>query len=299
MRITCLGEALVDLVSERPATAQTDVDAFVPHFGGALANVAVQAARLGAQVGICGGVGDDAWGRWLKDELRGHGVDTSHFVLEAGGTTPLALVTVDDRGEPSYIIYGSTTGLGLVPAAEHIAPAVSRAGLILLTSNTLLGEQERRLTMGARAQALAENRKVVIDANLRPGRWDDQSEMRDRTLELLDGAFLAKMNQHEAAILTGEADPIAAAEALRKTVAKNVIVTSGDGGAVLRGEGGLKREVSAVPVVVRNTAGAGDAVTGVLLARLAASDAYAPSLNSALPEAMAAAAEVVQRWGAT
>ncbi len=299
MRIACLGEALVDLVCERPVTGPTDVDAFVPHFGGALANVAVQAARLGAEVGICGGVGDDPWGHWLEEQLRAAGVDTTDFVLERGGVTPLALVTISDRGEPSYAIYGSTTGLGLVPAAAKVSHAVAQAGLIVLTSNTLLGEQERRLTMGARAQALAEGKKVVIDANLRPGRWADHDEMRRETLALLDGAFLAKMNIHEAEILTGETDPVRAAEALRGTVARNVVITSGDRGAVLRGENGVAREVPAHPVVVRNAAGAGDAVTGVLLARLAASDGYAPSLNVALPEAMEAAARVVQHWGAT
>src|SRR5213078_4634315 len=38
MRTLCLGEALVDLIAERR-------DAFVPHFGGATANIAVRAAR--------------------------------------------------------------------------------------------------------------------------------------------------------------------------------------------------------------------------------------------------------------
>ena len=299
MRIACLGEALVDLVCERPVTGPTDVDAFVPHFGGALANVAVQAARRGAEVGICGGVGDDPWGHWLKDRLAAAGVDTTDFVLERGGRTPLALVTIDRRGEPSYAIYGSTAGLGLVPAAARIEHAVSAAGLILLSSNTLLGEQERRLTMGARAQALAEGKKVVVDANLRLNRWPDEDLLRRETMALLDGAFLAKMNAHEAEFLTGEADPVRAAEALRGDVARNVVITSGERGAILRGENGVSREVPAIPVVVRNAAGAGDAVTGVLLAHLAASGGYAPSLNVALPEAMQAAATVVQHWGAT
>ncbi|MDO9353028.1 MAG: PfkB family carbohydrate kinase, partial [Solirubrobacteraceae bacterium] len=243
--------------------------------------------------------GDDPWGRWLEEQLRAAGVDTTDFVLERGGVTPVVLVTVSGRGEPDYTVYGSTTGLGLVPAAERISRAVSQAGLVLLTSNTLLGEQERRLTMGARAQALAEGKKVVVDANLRPNRWADAAEMRRETLALLEGAFLAKMNAHEAEVLTGESDPVRAAEALRGDVARNVVITSGDRGAVLRGENGVSREVPSIPVVVRNAAGAGDAVTGVLLARLAASGGYAPSLNVALPEAMEKAAAVVQRWGAT
>jgi sugar/nucleoside kinase (ribokinase family) len=299
MRIACLGEALVDLVCERPVTGPSEVNAFVPHFGGALANVAVQAARLGADVGLCGGVGDDPWGRWLEEQLRRAGVDTTDFVLERSGVTPVVLVTVSGRGEPDYTVYGSTTGLGLVPAAERISHAIGAAGLVLLTSNTLLGEQERRLTMGARAQAIADGKKVVIDANLRPNRWADPAEMRRETLALLEGAFLAKMNLHEAEVLTGESDPVRAAEALQGDVARNVVITSGERGAVLRGENGVAREVPALPVVVRNAAGAGDAVTGVLLARLAASGGYAPSLNVALPEAMEMAASVVQRWGAT
>lgn len=299
MRVLCLGEALVDLVCERPVSGPTDVDAFVPHFGGALANVAVQAARRGAEVAICGGVGDDVWGRWLADELKIAGVDVSDFVLDPSDQTPLALVTIDGQGEPSYLIYGSTTGLGLVPAAERIAPAVSRAGIVLLSTNTLLGEAERRLTMGARAQALAEGKKVVVDANLRLGRWTDLDELRRESLALLQGAFLAKMNHEEATFLTGIDDPVAAAEALRGDIAQNVVVTAGERGAILRGEGGISRDVPGVPVVVKNAAGAGDAVTGVLLAHLAASGGYAPSLNVALPDAMATAAAVVQQWGAT
>jgi sugar/nucleoside kinase (ribokinase family) len=298
MRIVCLGEALVDLVAERPAADPTDVDGFVPHFGGALANVAVQAARRGAAVSICGGVGDDPWGHWLARRLLEEGIDTTDFVHERGGRTPLALVTVDERGEPSYAIYGSTTGLGLVPAAERIGPAIRRASIVLLASNTLLGEQERRLTLGARAQALEEGKLVVVDANMRPNRWADHQAMVDATLELLQGAFLAKMNRDEAEWLTGEADPAKAAEALRGDVARNVVVTSGERGAILRGQGGLAREVAGVPVLPKNTAGAGDAVTGVLLASLAASGGYAPALNVALPDAMQAAARVVQEWGA-
>src|ERR1700712_34000 len=278
MLVTCLGEALVDLVCERPVTATHKVPAFVPHFGGAMANVAVQAARHGADVALCGGVGDDDWGRWLRDQLHAAGVDVRQLVLSSEHQTPLALVTVDSSGEPSYAIYGSTEGLGLVPAADQIPAAVERAGLLLLSSNTLLGEAERALTMAARAQAIAQGTPFVVDVNLRPGRWADLELMRSVTLDLLDGAFLAKANRAEAEVLTGESDPMRAAAALCSGVATNAVVTSGPRGAVLRGEGGLMREVDGVPVVARNTAGAGDAVTGVLLASLAASDCYAPAL---------------------
>ena len=49
---------------------------------------------------------------------------------------------------------------------------------------------------------------------------------------------------------------------------------------------------------VVNTMGAGDVLTGMLLARLALSDFYPPAVAAALPEAMAAAARACERWGA-
>jgi fructokinase len=67
MRILLLGEALVDLICERPVAGLAEADAFVPHFGGAVANVAVGAARQGAQVELAGGAGADAWGGWLRE----------------------------------------------------------------------------------------------------------------------------------------------------------------------------------------------------------------------------------------
>ncbi len=66
---------------------------------------------------------------------------------------------------------------------------------------------ERRLTLGARAQVLDEGKVLVVDANMRPNRWPDHGAMVEATLELLQGAFLAKMNRDEAEWLTGESDP--------------------------------------------------------------------------------------------
>src|SRR5581483_220982 len=76
-RTLCLGEALVDLICEQPIDSLAQAGAFVPHFGGAAANVAVMAARAGAKITLAGGAGDDAWGHWLRDRLVAEGVDVT------------------------------------------------------------------------------------------------------------------------------------------------------------------------------------------------------------------------------
>src|SRR5262249_28501604 len=99
MTIVCLGEAIVDLVCEQPAASLADADSFRPHFGGALANVAVSARRAGADAALAGGVGDDAWGHWLQDALDREGIDIRWHSLVPGVATPVAFVTFGADGE--------------------------------------------------------------------------------------------------------------------------------------------------------------------------------------------------------
>jgi sugar/nucleoside kinase (ribokinase family) len=74
-------------------------------------------------------------------------------------------------------------------------------------------------------------------------------------------------------------------------------VSRGAEGAMLRG-GGLTLDVGGVPASVVDTSGAGDSLTATLLARLAASRFYAPTLAAALPEAVERAARACERYGA-
>src|SRR3954468_14905945 len=104
MAVLCLGEALVDLVCERPVSSLSEAESFVPHPGGAMANVAVTAARFGATVSLAGGAGEDAFGSWLRDRLAGEGVGLEWFALVPGAPTPVAFVSVDASGEPSFLI---------------------------------------------------------------------------------------------------------------------------------------------------------------------------------------------------
>jgi fructokinase len=58
MDIVCLGEVLIDMFPAEIGRRLVDVSAFRPVPGGAPANAAVAAARLGASSGFIGKVGD-------------------------------------------------------------------------------------------------------------------------------------------------------------------------------------------------------------------------------------------------
>lgn len=299
MRTLCFGDAIVDLICRRPVSSYDDVDAFVPSPGGVISNVAVTAAGGGAAVSFAGGAGDDRWGRWLYDRLAAAGVDLRSFHLAKGHSTAVAFTIVDEQGEPSWDLYGDGVAAsagaldGLLPAAVEASDA------LLFTSNTLADKSAAQVTMAARERALELGRPVVFDPSVRLHRWrNGPSGAAAACNACVPGAFLVKCNALEARIMTGEADPEAAAASLLAGGAQHAIVTRGSGGAILRAKG-MKVDAHAAPAGrILSTIGAGDVFLGVLIAQLGLTDYYPSALAAALPDAAAQAARACERWGA-
>lgn len=296
-RTLCLGDALVDLICERPIRTLGEAHTFAPHFGGVVANVAYVAAQSGARVSLLGGVGDDPWGQWLCARLDAVGVDLTRFMLLPERQTPVAFVTVDEDAEPTYVVYGADLASVTQLRDIDVEQAVEESAALFITTNTLVDEAERAVTMRARELALGSDRPVIFDPNLRLHRWHSASDAAASANACLPGALLVRCNAEEALIMTGEDDPERAALSLVKAGARLVVITLGADGAILRG--GLRADVDAVkPSRLVSTIGAGDVLMGVLLARLAATGFYPPAVAAGLRDAVAAAARACERWGA-
>jgi sugar/nucleoside kinase (ribokinase family) len=127
-----LGDANPDLVLTgyvEPAFGQRErlVDAAHLTVGGSGAIVACGAARLGLRVAFCGVVGDDHFGRSLRDELDRRGVDVRGLVVEPNRSTGVTVVLArpDDR---AILTYEGTVGdlraelidAELLSAAAHV-----------------------------------------------------------------------------------------------------------------------------------------------------------------------------------
>lgn len=298
-RVVCLGEALVDLVCEQPVASLGEASSFVPRLGGSLANIAIAAARFGAEVEMLGGAGDDEWGRWLRDGIAAEGVRVERFVLMPGAGTSHAFVAVAADGEPSFAFYGDPERPAAY-AGPDLEPALAGSpGVLVVGSDTLLGAAERTVTMRAVELARARGWQVLCDPNLRPRRWASETEMLTTVRALVAGATVVKCNAHEAEALAGEPGSEAAARALCGLGPECVVVTVGVDGALAVSPDEAAR-VPAQGATVVDATGAGDSVAGVLGAGLAAGAEPEPhALAPVLEVAMAAAAGVVAVWGAT
>jgi len=286
--IVCLGEALVDLICERPVRSLAEADSFTPHFGGALANVAVAARRAGADSALAGAAGDDEWGSWLRDRLDREGVELAYFELIEGQQTPIAFASFTDDGEPTFRIYGDAIEIAVAAVAPHLEPAIDAASALVYGSTTMATPDERKVTERARELALERGVKVCFDPNIRPNRWGgDPEPAAGVSRGLIAGSTLVRANRAEATQITGRDDPRDAADELARLGADLAVVTLGAEGAVMRGACAAEAPAPAVDVV--STIGAGDAFMGTLVAGIAglgwdvarAGEALAPALDAA------------------
>ena len=237
----CLGEALVDLICERSVDSVSDGDAFVPHFGGSVATVAVVAARHGAHVSFAGGAGGDAWGLWLRARLRREGVDASLFELVPGVQTPVAIVAVDREGEPSREVYGERIP---IPLGDRLEDGIRASAALFIGSSTLVRSEDADMTMRAREVALSLERPVVFAPRSAACSDGARAPTRRPTANAcVPGALLVRASAGEAELMTGEDDPERAALALLKAGARMVVhhASAPPTGAILRGELRLRR----------------------------------------------------------
>ncbi|WP_409461907.1 ribokinase [Amycolatopsis sp. GA6-003] len=275
--VLVVGSANADLVvpvDRRPGGGETVLGgdtALSP--GGKGANTAVAAGKLGADVALLGAVGDDPYGRLLRDSLANAGVDTQ-FVRTVDRPTGIAYITVTPDGENSILVS---------PGANSALEPGDITDKVLDGVRVLVASLEVPLPTIERAVVRAREKGVRVLLNLSPA-----AEVSRETLAALD---VLLVNEHEAAYLLGsdDADP----RKLLELGPRAAVVTLGaKGAAVLEGDKSTTVESPQVDAV--DTTGAGDAFAGALATALA----EGADLVEAAERAVKVAAVTVTRRGA-
>lgn len=117
--VTALGELLVDFTDAGEASDGRRL--FERNPGGAPANVAVGAARLGVRAAFVGKVGADVNGRFLRGVLEREDVDCTGLITDAACATTLSFVEVSPDGERSF-------SFARKPGGRHADHAVGGCG---------------------------------------------------------------------------------------------------------------------------------------------------------------------------
>ncbi|WP_313811277.1 carbohydrate kinase [Glutamicibacter sp.] len=279
-----VGEALVDIVNS------------VAHPGGSPLNVAVGLGRLGHDVTLQTGIGDDENGRRIIEHLRDSNVHLAQRCV-SDGPTGSATVNLTEYGDATYEFDLNWSLDALAPTDAQFLHTGSIAAFSKQSASKI-----QELFASSPAQQLRS-----FDPNLRPALAEKRRIVISRLEKFYALSHVVKLSHEDALWLYPGWDTARVLEHILNFGAKLAVMTFGVQGAELRTD---RHEVSvpSLAVPVADTVGAGDAFTSGLLHAIAAGPLHEALLNNgamheadletALQIATASAGLTVQRTGA-
>jgi sugar/nucleoside kinase (ribokinase family) len=223
--------------------------------GGSGGILACGAARLGLRTAFCGVVGDDLFGRFVREEMMGHGVDISGLIVQPDRPTGITVVlsAPDDRAmltAPGTIgdLRADLLDLRLLHSARHVhvSSFFLQPGLAADLPRLFQSIRERGGT-------------VSVDPN-----WDPSGEWDGGLMRLLPRLDVFMPNAMEAMRMARISELDQAIARLRAHTSM-VVIKNGGSGAVASSLGETVR-APGFQVAVQDSTGAGDSFDAGFLA---------------------------------
>ena len=296
-KIVTLGEVVSDIYR---AEGESPVELpFIARPGGAPANVAVAASRLGSEAAFIGSVGEDLFGDFILRALESEGVQTSSVVRQKPPTrTSLAFVEISDTGDRSFTFYRSSPAADELLSSEDVMEEiVSGASFVNFGSIPLIREPVRSATRRLAEIANELDIPVAFDVNFREHLWENPEVAREVVDPLLDLSTIIKMGDDELAPLLDTKDPEEAANMLLERGASLVLVSLGSEGAFYATKD-FSGNVPSFEVEAVDATGAGDAFLAAVLVRLSEGEWDEAAVREAVLRGTAAGSLACTGYGA-
>ncbi|MCY3831753.1 MAG: PfkB family carbohydrate kinase [Chloroflexi bacterium] len=261
MSVLSFGELLIDFVALEVGVTVGDASGFVKAPGGAPANVAAAVARLGCRSAFMGQVGDDPFGRHLADVLAAESVDIGSLTYSSEARTALAFVSNTADGDRSFMFYRHPSADMLMKPEDVDRSAIDACDIFHHGSITFIREPAASALRLALERAVAADKFISYDPNLRLPLWDSAEAARAGMLAGLETANLLKISDEELTFLTGGAD----VAPLWRERMEMICVTYGAKGAAAYLKDGSAIEHGGYAVKAVDTTGAGDAFVAAML----------------------------------
>ncbi len=269
--VVVAGLAVVDVLGRpvhfkrlpRPGGLQL-LDTIALSTGGNVSNVGIDLAKMGFRVAGVTKVGDDVFGRFIRQEYARHGIDTAGLVVDAKRQTSATIVGVGPDGERTFLhTRGCLQAFSAGDILKNIR-LIQRARLLAYGYLGLLPEMERELPRLFRTIKKKTSAGILLDTGGNPRR-------NPRLLRsILPSVDFVIPSYEEAVVLTGKRDIPGIVRTLREAGAASVIgVKLGARGCFIATPEAARHIPPARVREVVDATGAGDAfVAGFLAATI-------------------------------
>ncbi|MGG1662534.1 sugar kinase [Brevibacillus sp. NRS-1366] len=230
MDVVTIGETMV-LFTPGSVGPLRYVTKFEKTIGGAESNVAIALARLGHQAGWVSRLGDDEFGLYIRNFIRGEGVDTSQVEFDDKYPTAVFFKERQADNEPKVYYYRRGSAASQMSPDDLDEAYIAQAKFLHLTGITAaLGSSCRDLIDRAIEIARAHQLTVVFDPNIRLKLWTKE-EAREALNDISSRCDIVMPGIEEGEIMTGETEPEKIAARLLENGAKVVVLKLGEKGA--------------------------------------------------------------------
>lgn len=262
--VTALGELLIDF-TENGESGQGN-PLFEANPGGAPCNVLAMLTKLGHKTAFIGKVGDDFFGKQLKEAIEEVGIDSTGLCMDKEIHTTLAMVHTYPDGDRDFSFYRNPGADMMLKESEVKEELIKESKLFHFGTLSMTHEDVRKATKKAIQIAEDAGNIISFDPNLREPLWNSLDEAKEQILYGLSHCHILKISDNEIQWLTGQEDYTDGVKwILERYQIPLILVSMGKEGSRAY-YGGKMVEVK--PFIQKNTietTGAGDTFCGCVL----------------------------------
>lgn len=263
--VAALGELLIDFTNSGKSAKGNGL--FEANPGGAPCNVLAMLAKLGKKTAFIGKVGDDLFGRSLREVIRTAGIDSQGLILDPEAHTTITFVQTAPDGDRDFVFYRNPGADCLLKETELDPDLLRNIRVLHFGSLSLTHPSARAATRAAVKFAKASGATVSFDPNLRVPLWDSLKTAKEQIFWGCEQCDILKVAKEELEFLTGSQD-IQSGQQMLQTRFPNIqilFVTDGS-----KGSWAFYRRLSAFrpafgQLHTIDTTGAGDTFCGCCL----------------------------------
>lgn len=202
--VAALGELLIDFTQN--GFSEQGNPLFEANPGGAPCNVLAMLAKLGHKTAFIGKVGDDYFGKQLRDAIQEMGIDSKYLFMDKEVHTTLAIVHTLEGGDRDFSFYRNP-GADMMLAESEVPKELIRDSKIFhFGTLSMTHEEVRRATKRAVSEAKESGAIISFDPNLRPPLWQSLETAKEQTAYGLSQCDVLKISDNEIQWYTGETD---------------------------------------------------------------------------------------------
>lgn len=202
--VVALGELLIDFTENGLSEQGNPLMEANP--GGAPCNVLAMLNKLGKHTAFVGKVGNDMFGRQLKEAAAGAGICMDYLKMDEEIPTTLAFVKTFPNGDRDFSFYRKPGADMMLTSDDLPLEAIRAARIFHFGTLSMTHPGVREATKKAVEAAKAAGALISFDPNLRPPLWASLDEAKEQISWGLSVCDILKIADNEIAFMTGEED---------------------------------------------------------------------------------------------